>query len=117
MAEEKKTIRINIKKPHSNNTNAKTENKEQSNAKTHKNLELLEKTVRKIENKYKNFGFLDSKEEDFFYQNQGKKITLELANHSKIEGILDGIDKFRICISVENIKKYYFKHAILCYYC
>jgi sRNA-binding regulator protein Hfq len=79
-------------------------------------VDLLEKTVKKIENKYKTFGFYDSKEEDFFEKNRQKSVILELYNGSKIQGILEGIDKFRICVKVDDIDKFYFKHAVLCYY-
>lgn len=81
-----------------------------------RNLDLLDKTVKKIENKYKNFGFYDSKEEDFFETNQDKMIIMELNNQNKVEGKLKGIDKFRICIEADGIAKYFFKHAVLCYY-
>ncbi|HCL55883.1 MAG TPA: hypothetical protein DHW82_02610 [Spirochaetia bacterium] len=114
MSEEKK---IKIRKTfsvHSDSSNKK-ENPINSQKIT-KNLELLEQTVKKIENKYKTFGFQDSKEEEFFQNNQGKNITLEISHLAKQEGVLEGIDKFRICISQEGIKKYFFKHAVICYY-
>ena len=107
MREEKK---IRIKKP------IRSSNQNLSFGKIQKNLDLLDKTVKKIENKYKNFGFFDSKEEEFFKENELKDIVLELVNKENITGKLVGIDKFRICIDVEGIKKYFFKHAILCYY-
>ena len=105
MAEDKKIV---IKK----NGGFKTS----PNMKLQKNLDLLEQTVKRIENKYKVFGFYDSKEEEFFKNNQGKDVVLELQAGSKVEGKLDGIDKFRICINEKGTKKYYFKHAILCYF-
>ncbi len=82
-----------------------------------KSFEILEQTVKKIENKYKSFGFNDSKEEDFFEKNKGKLITLDLVNQEKVEGILDGVDKYRFCLIKEGKKVYYFKHGIISYYC
>ncbi len=91
-------------------------NQSSDKAKTSKSLELLEKTVKKIENKYKVFGFSDSKEEEFFENYQGKDIIIEISNGETKEGSLTGIDKFRICLTEDKIKKYYFKHSIICYY-
>jgi len=112
MAEDKKIV---IKK-NGNFRDFKTLNTVNGNSKTQRSIDLLEQTVKRIENKYKVFGFSDSKEEDFFNAHQGKDIVLEIQNGKKAEGKLFGIDKFRICIDNDGIKKYYFKHAILCYF-
>lgn len=111
MQEERK-IKIK-KKPFPGPANNNLDNNKN---KLSKSLELLEKTVKKIDNKYKVFGFHDSKEEEFFEKYQQQTVVLELTNQTKITGKLLGIDKFRICVDTEGVKKYFFKHAILCYY-
>ncbi|HOJ49399.1 MAG TPA: RNA chaperone Hfq [Spirochaetota bacterium] len=108
--------KIKIKKTFKTENTNQNQSKETEQSKIEKNLQLLKLTLKKIENKYKTFGFNDSQEEDFFEKNKGKKITIILSNNSKVEGKLHAIDKYRIAIEENNIIKYYFKHAILCFY-
>ncbi|MCX8163747.1 MAG: RNA chaperone Hfq [Candidatus Micrarchaeota archaeon] len=108
--------KIKIKKTFKTDTANLGQSKETEQSKIEKNLKLLKLTLRKIENKYKTFGFNDSQEEEFFEKNKGKKITLLLSNNSKVEGKLHAIDKYRIAIEEDNKIKYFFKHAILCFY-
>jgi len=108
--------KIKIKKTFKTDTNNNNNNNETEASKIEKNLKLLKLTLRKIENKYRTFGFNDSQEEEFFNKNKGKKIVLELFNNTKVQGNLHSIDKYRIAIEQDKTIKYFFKHAVLCFY-
>jgi sRNA-binding regulator protein Hfq len=78
-------------------------------------LKIIENTLKKLENRYKQFGFNDSKEEDFFNENQGEEIVLQLKTQ-EVSGTLEFIDKYRIGINQDGKTVYYYKHAIISYY-
>ncbi len=94
-------------------------NKKSSGPKRDKNkqdsIKIIENTLRKLENRYKQFGFNDSKEEDFYNENKGKEIVLQLKNKD-VTGKLEIIDKYRIGIDQGDTLVYYYKHAIMGYY-
>ncbi len=77
-------------------------------------LTILENTIKKLSNRFEQYGFNDSKEEDFLNENKGKQITIELQD-KQIEGILENIDKYRICINLDGTLHYFYKHAIIGY--
>ncbi len=78
-------------------------------------LEILENTVKKLSNRFNQYGFNDSKEEEFLSENKGKIITIELVDR-KIEGILESIDKYRICMKIDDKDHYFYKHAVIGYH-
>ncbi len=78
-------------------------------------LKILENTVKKLTNRFNQYGFNDSKEEDFFQENKGKEMIIELPNQ-EIEGVLESLDKYRIGVKKDGKLIYFYKHAIVGYY-
>lgn len=78
-------------------------------------LKILENTVKKLSNRFNQYGFNDSKEEDFFNENQGKVLIIEFPN-KEIEGKLISLDKYRIGVEQDEKIIYFYKHAIVGYY-
>lgn len=94
--------------------NAVSSSQHHQNTKKQDALTILENTVKKLTNRFEQYGFNDSKEEEFLVENKGKTLIVELQD-KKIEGTLEYIDKYRICITVDNKKHYFYKHAIMGY--
>lgn len=107
--EPNKKIKIKKTAPHSK-TSINNNKQQKQDA-----LEILENTVKKLQNRFNQYGFNDSKEEAFLEENKGKEIVIELTSKT-IEGVLESIDKYRVCLSIDGTNHYFYKHAIIGYH-
>ena len=78
-------------------------------------LAILEHTVKKLSNRFNQYGFNDSKEEEFLKENKGKLLLIDVQDRC-VEGTLEAIDKYRICINIDDKLHYFYKHAVIGYY-
>lgn len=80
-----------------------------------KNRENLEKIIRSLESKVHSI-VLEDREGQFLVDHSGSQVALVLLDGSKVQGELLDMDKNRICLKVDSLEIFYYKHAIKGYY-